>query len=300
MNQKLNHNPGNKIKVNLYAFLTVLLWGSSFPFTRLIGDGISTCSLGFIRCFLAALILMAIGKGCHIRTPFRKQDLLWFFLSGILGFSLYFILFNMGLATLSSATGSIITAASPILTAIAVVRLYNERINWVGWISIICAFAGVAILLLWNGILSINIGILWMFLCALVFAGYNVVNRMFSQMGYTAMEVVAYSAVFGAVQMLIFLPGAVMDMAEAGWRANLSALYLGIMPSAAAYYFWSKAIVLAERTSEVTNYLFVNPLIAAIIGFLMLGEIPDMGTFIGGTMIIISVAVFSTKGSPDR
>ena len=235
-----------------------------------------------------------------MRKPFRREDLLWFFLSGLLGFSLYFVFFNMGLATLSSATGSIITAASPVLTAIAVSRLYNERINLMGWAAILCAFGGVAVLLLWNGILSINIGILWMFLCALVFAGYNVLNRKFSQMGYTAMEVVTYSAIFGAIQMLIFLPGAVMDMAGADTTANLAALYLGIMPSAAAYYFWSKAIVLAERTSEVTNYLFVNPLIAAIIGFLMLREIPDTGTFIGGAIIIISVIVFSTKGNPDK
>lgn len=295
-----SHEAGCKnttIKVNLYGFLTVLLWGSGFPFTRVIGDEISSWSLGAIRCVLAAVILLLIGWACHIRKPFCKKDLLWFFLSGLLGFSAYFIFFNMGLATLTSATGSIITAASPILTAIAVFKLYGERINLIGWISIFCAFAGVAILLLWNGMLSINIGILWMFLCALVFAGYNVLNRKFSQMGYTAMEVVTYSALFGAIQMLMFLPRTGMEMAEASLSANLAALYLGIMPSAAAYYLWSKAIALARRTSEVTNYLFVNPLIAAIIGFLMLREVPDMGTFIGGAVIIASVIVFSTKGS---
>lgn len=285
------------IKVNLYAFLTVLLWGSGFPFTRVIGPEISSWSLGAIRCILAAIILLAIGFTCRIRKPFCKKDLLWFFLSGLLGFSAYFIFFNMGLATLTSATGSIITAASPILTAVAVFKLYGERINLIGWISIFCAFAGVAILLLWNSVLSINIGILWMFLCALVFAGYNVLNRKFSQMGYTAMEVVTYSALFGAVQMLVFLPGAGAEIAEASLSANLAALYLGIMPSAAAYYFWSKAIVLARRTSEVTNYLFINPLIAAMIGFLMLREVPDMGTLMGGVVIIASVIVFSTKGS---
>lgn len=302
MNRDLSHSQKNGrshtvIKVHLYGFLTVLLWGSSFPFTRVIGDEISSWSLGAIRCVLAAVILLVIGWACRIRKPFCKKDLLWFFLSGLLGFSAYFIFFNMGLATLTSATGSIITAASPILTAIAVFKLYGERINLIGWISIFCAFAGVAVLLLWNGMLSINIGILWMFLCALVFAGYNVLNRKFSQMGYTAMEVVTYSALFGAIQMLVFLPQAGAEIAAADSSANLAALYLGIMPSAAAYYLWSKAIVLARRTSEVTNYLFVNPLIAAVIGFLMLHEVPDTGTFLGGAMIIISVIVFSTKGN---
>lgn len=301
---RLYHGKGvyalnNKLKVNLYAFITVLLWGSGFPFTRVIGEQLSFYSLGLIRCALAAVILLIIGKACGIRKPFCKKDVAWFFLSGLLGFSVYFIFFNMGLATLSSATGSIITAASPILTSIAVFKLYGEKINLIGWISIFCAFAGVTILLLWNGILSINIGILWMFGAALVFAGYNVLNRKFSEMGYTAMEVVTYSAVLGALPMLLFLPQTVNDMAGADFTSILAALYLGVMPSAVAYYFWSKAIVLAERTSEVTNYLFINPLIAAIIGFLMLREVPDMGTFIGGIIIIASVILFSAKGNPD-
>lgn len=291
---------GNKIKVNLYAFITVLLWGSSFPFTRMIGDQISAYSLALIRCLLAAIVLLMIGKACHIRKPFCKKDLLWFFISGICGFSLYSIFFNLGMSTLTSATGSIITAASPILTAIAVFKLYNERINLTGWISIICAFAGVVILILWNGILSINIGIVWMFGVALIFSAYNILNRKFSEMGYTAMEAVTYSAVLGAIPMLVFLPQTVTDVINADMTSNLSALYLGVMPCATAYYFWSKAIVLAERTSEVTNYLFVNPLIAAIIGFIMLREIPDMGTYIGGAIIIVSVIVFSVKGSPTE
>lgn len=289
----------NNIKANIYAFLTVLLWGSSFPFTRIIGDQISAYSLSAIRCILAVIILIIIGKICHIRKPFCKKDLLWFFLSGLLGFSVYFIFFNMGMMTLTSATGSIITAVSPILTAIAVFRLYREKINLVGWVSIFCAFAGVLILIMWNGILSINIGVLWMFGVAVVFAGYNVLNRKFSESGYTAMEIVTYSSVFGAIQMLVFMPGAVTEMIHADFTVNLAALYLGIMPSAIAYFLWSKAIVLAERTSEVTNYLFVNPLIAAVIGFIMLKEVPDAGTFIGGAVIIVSVVIFSTKGAPS-
>lgn len=296
----MNNDTINKLKVNLYAFITILLWGSSFPFTRIIGDDISSYSLGFIRCALSAVILLIIGKACHIRKPFHKKDLLWFFLSGILGFSVYFIFFNLGMATLTSATGSIITAVSPILTAIAASKIYKEKVSPIGWIMIICAFAGVLILILWNGILSINSGVFWMFGVAVVFAAYNLLNRKFSDMGYTAIEIVTYSAIFGGIQMLPFLPQTIVDVANAGLTSNLAAIYLGVMPSAIAYYFWSKALVLAERTSEVTNYLFVNPLMAAIIGFIMLRETPDIGTYIGGIVIILSVIIFNFKGSSQE
>ena len=143
----------SRIKVNIFAFITVLLWGSGFPFTRLIGDQISSYSLCAIRCILAAVILLIIGRACRIRKPFHRKDLLWFFLSGMLGFSVYFIFFNLGLETLTSATASIVTAACPVLTAVAVFRLYGEKINAIGWVCIACAFAGVAVLLLWNGVL---------------------------------------------------------------------------------------------------------------------------------------------------
>ena len=86
-------------------------------------------------------------------------------------------------------------------------------------------------------------------------------------------------------------------MANAGLSANLSGIYLSVFPSALAYLSWSKAIAIADRTSEVTNYMFVNPLVAAIIGFIMLREVPDMGTFIGGAIIIASVIVFTLKGA---
>ena len=89
-------------------------------------------------------------------------------------------------------------------------------------------------------------------------------------------------------------------MLHADTASNLSAVYLGVIAGAAAYYLWGKALVLAERTSEVTNYLFINPLIAAIIGFLMLREMPGMGTLIGGIIIIVSVVTFSKKGSPKQ
>lgn len=292
----------DRLKVNIFAFITVLFWGSGFPFTRVIGDQISSLNLGFIRCALAAVILLGIGIATGIKKPHSLKDCGWFALSGATGFSVYFIFFNLGLLTLNSSEGSVICATAPIMTAILVFYIYKEKINGLGWAMIVTAFAGVVLLLLWDSIfgssqgLAGGIGALWMFLCAAVFAIYNVLNRVLGNKGYSAMEIVTWSAVFGAIEMLMFLPGTISEIASATAGANLSALYLGLFPSAVAYYFWSKAIALADRTSEATNYLFINPLIAAVIALIMLHEVPGAGTFIGGIIIIVSVIIFSTKG----
>ncbi|NLD19200.1 MAG: EamA family transporter [Clostridiales bacterium] len=286
----------NKLKVNLYSFLTVFLWASAFPFTKVIGDQLSPNVLGFLRCFIAALLLLVISKVTHMRKPFRKKDILYFAAAGATGFSLYLVFFNTGLLTLTSATSSIMTAVAPILTAIAAYKLYKEKINIIGWICIALSFAGAAILLFWNGILSINIGIFWALASSVVFAAYNILNRKLSSKGYTSMEIVTYSVLCGTILLLPFLPQTVSQMAAADPVVIAIVIYLGIMPSAVSYLLWSKGIALAERTSEATNYIFIIPLLSTVMAFLMLHEVPDLGTFIGGAVIIASVVVFSIKG----
>ena len=68
------------------------------------------------------------------------------------------------------------------------------------------------------------------------------------------------------------------------------------MPRALSYVLWGKAMGFADRLSEVTNYMFVTPLLSALMGFALLREIPDAGTLIGGIIIISSVIMFNIRG----
>ena len=86
------------------------------------------------------------------------------------------ITFNTGILTLTSATSSIIIAVTPILTAIVASNLYKEKIKPIGWAAIAAAFIGVLILLLWEGVFSINIGLIWTVGAAIVFCGYNIIQ----------------------------------------------------------------------------------------------------------------------------
>ena len=292
--KKLSEN--TTLRQNIYSFITVFLWASAFPLTKSIDGYFSPYSLGLLRCFTASLLLIILAKAIHIRKPFCKKHIMYFTLSGALGFSMYMIFFNVGLIMLTSATSSIIIAATPIFTAIAASILYKEKISIAGWISILFAFSGVIILLFWNGIFSINIGVIWTLAASAVFCGYNLMNRKLAILGYTSGEIVTYSMIAGTILLLGFLPQTITDISNADLPNIAAVIYLGIMPSGISYILWAMAINSAKKTSEVTNYMFVTPLLSAVMGFLMLKEIPDMGTFIGGIIIITSVVFFSYKG----
>ncbi|MFL0196251.1 DMT family transporter [Clostridium sp. WILCCON 0269] len=284
-----------KLKVHILGLFTVFLWASAFPLTKVAMAHYTPNALGFVRCTVASIFLVIIGILNHIRKP-QKKDILWFFLSGGLGFTLYMITFNTGIQTLTSATSSIIIATTPIMTAVVASKCYGEKITNLGWFTIALAFVGVLILLLWDGAFSINIGLIWTIGAAIVFCGYNILNRKLSSMGYTALEIVTYSMVCGTILLAVFSLHGLAQVITAEPKHILSVIYLGVMPSAMAYFLWGKAMSLAEKTSEVTNFMFVTPLLSTALGFMLLKEIPNMGTFIGGSIIILSIILFNLKG----
>ncbi len=96
--------------------------------------------------------------------------------------------------------------------------------------------------------------------------------------------------------MMIFMPQTLTQLAVADSTAIVLTIYLGVAPSAIAYLLWAKASEYADRTNEVTNYMFVTPLLATLLGFIMLGELPGQGTLIGGAIILGSVIMFNKTG----
>ena len=293
-------------KSALLAIATVFLWSSAFPITKIAAQAFTPNALGLFRCTLAAGILLGIGCKNRFSKPKKPAHMLLFLLSGGLGFTLYMLFFNTGMLTLNSAVASLIIATTPVLTAAGASVLYHEKIRPAGWCAIAAAFGGVAILLLsdiagssTSGSNTSGSGLLFMIGAAIVFCGYNLLNRKLLSMGYTAVETVTWSMVAGALLLMFFLPQTLPQIGQAAASclpALAASAYLGAMPSATAYLLWSRAFSLAEKTSDVTNYQFLTPLLSTAMGFAMLGEIPSLATIVGGLVIIASLVIFSRKG----
>lgn len=275
---------------HFYALLTVLLWASAFVFTKIALRCFTSPVLGLLRYCVAsvAILIIVITK----KIPFPKwKDIPLFFVSGAFGFTFYMILFNKGSETLSSSTGSIILATAPIITALLAFFVQKERLQVLQWIAIGIEFAGILILTLWNGILSINAGVIWMVASALLVSLYNLIQRKLSKT-YTSLQCASYSIFTGTIMLLVFLPQATKEISGATIYDILVICFLGIFPSAIAYIAWSKALSIAKKASQVSNYMFVTPFLTTILGFLMIGEIPDLATLAGGITILFGIFLF--------
>lgn len=286
-----NFLSGLKESHHPYAISTILCWALAFVFTRIATGCFSPAALGCLRYIIASLLLLVMGLKMHMKLP-EVKDIPLFLVSGAFGFFLYMIFFNLGLTMVNSATGSVIIATAPVMTALIAWRLYGEKLKPLQWAAISIEFAGVLVLLLLNGIFSMNQGVIWLIVAAVLLSSYNLIQRKLTRK-YSGFEASVYSIFAGTLMLMIDLPKALRELPQASLKELIAVLILGIFSSAVAYVTWSLAFEKAEKTTQVSNYMFVTPFLATLLGFLIAGERPEGATIIGGAMILSGVFLFN-------
>lgn len=277
-----------------YAIITILFWSLAYVLTRLTLQFFSAFSLGFLRYFIASCTLLVVAILKKIQPPSRS-DLLWFFISGGVGFFFYMIAFNQGQSTVTASTGSVVIATVPVITALLARFVYREKLRIYQWFAILIELIGVIVLTLMNNVFSVSRGLFLLFLAALALSVYNLIQRRLTKI-YTALQTSTYSIFFGTLLLAIFAPTSFREISKAPTIQYLYLVILGVCSSAIAYVSWAKAFSKAKQTSQVSNYMFVTPFLTSVLGFLIVGEVPDQATLYGGGIILIGILIFNLGG----
>ena len=278
-----------------YAMLTILFWSLAYVLTRLTLQHFSVFSLGFLRYFIASCVLACVAAALRMGLP-RLRDLPLFLASGATGFFLYMITFNQGQALVTSATASVVIATVPVITALLARFAYQEKLRPLQWAAIGVEFAGVLLLTAMGKAFSLNSGLFWLLLAALLLSLYNLLQRRLSR-SYPALQASTYSIFLGTLMLAAFAPEAAREASTAPGIQFAYLAVLGVGSSAIAYVAWTKAFAKAKQTSQVSNYMFVTPFLASLLGFLLAGEVPDKATLVGGAVILAGLLLFNFGGS---
>ena len=78
-------------------------------------------------------------------------------------------------------------------------------------------------------------------------------------------------------------------------QATFAVIYLGIFPAAIAYVLWNYALA-RMPASLLSSFLYLSPVLASLIAWVWLGEVPALLTLVGGAIAILGVILVQTKG----
>jgi drug/metabolite transporter (DMT)-like permease len=277
------------------ALVSVFGWSISYVLTRMALRHFSPYSLGFLRYIIASAVLATVALAYKISPP-KRHDWGLIAASGATGFFLYMIALNTGSMTETAATNSIIIATAPIMTTLLGSALYGEKFSTSQWFATTVEFTGILILNIKNGGFRVGIGIIWLLLAALCLSIFNLLQRKLTKT-YTGLRVSIYSIFAGTAMLSVFAQRAAEEVSGAGFDYLVYIALLGIFPSAVSYAAWSMTIERAPSTSAASNYLFLTPPLAAVMGFVIAGELPDASTIIGGTVILFGAYLFNRAGA---
>lgn len=277
-----------------YACLTIFFWSLGFVLTRLALQYFSPLALGFLRYFTASCAMLVIVLASKLKVP-KWTDVKWFLAAGFFGFFVCMIAFNKGCETTTAATGSIIIATAPVITALLARVFYRERLGFSKWIATVLEFSGVTILTLMNNTFSLNPGLLWLLLTAFALGVYNLLQRKLTET-YSGLQASAFSIFAGTAMLLVFSISSVKEAFSAPPLQMLYVIILGVFCGAIAFAAWAQAFTKAKRITSVSNYMFATPLLTALLGFTLAGEVPDLPTIACGIIILAGMLIFNFGG----
>jgi drug/metabolite transporter (DMT)-like permease len=277
------------IRVVAALLLLAVLWGSAFPGLKLALTDLSAGHLTLLRHLVASFCLAIFLIIARERLWPRRADIGYFFVLGLLGYSIYHTALNYGQVHVTAGTASLIIATAPALTAVVAFILLGERLRMLGWLGIAISFVGVLLIVWGDGSqLGFNPFASLLLLSALVTAFYAVLQKpMFRR--YSPLAVTAYATWAGTIPMLIFLPG-FTHVLSASVPALLAAVYVGVVPSAIAYSLFAYAISQAPVTL-VAAFLYLVPVFSLTFSWFVLAEVPSSLTLLGGLIAISGIVL---------
>ena len=282
---------------HVLAILVIVVWGASFPCTKLLlAADLTPTEIFVYRSIIAYLGLLVISR--FKVSLWGWRDELLAVLCGLTGGAMYFVLQNIALDLTLLSDVVVVVAINPLLTTIlAAIFLKEERFSWKILLGSAVAFAGVVVVMMRNGFVWGDglLGNLLALLAALAWAVYSVflkrVQGRHSTLDITR-KVMVYGTLF-ALPVMFFEPlTPLATLLRPSVLANM--LFLALVCSMAAFFLWN-LVIKKIGTIRASNYLYLDPVVSIVIGVIMIHEPVGIVAVIGCALVLLGVVMVEKK-----
>jgi len=252
---------------------------------RLIADQVHVFEIIFVRASFGLLFILPMlikGRGIYLKPEKPGLNILCGALAFIATFCFYFAAKYMPLADITA-----IHFIRPVFAAYAAAIILGEVLSGRRILAFAMAVVGAAIIIR-PGYVDFNVGILFVF-GVIAVQSWNPINRK-------KLSAVEHPDTVAVWNVLVVLPlGAICTifvwttptLEQLGWMAAIGILEMINQRVLARAYVQGDAIL-------VVGLHYTRLPIAAIVGFLMFGDVPEIWIWIGGTVIAFA-AIFLAR-----
>lgn len=282
--------------------IVYFVWGSSYVANKVMALNLPPLLGAAIRFTAAGVLMAAVAAARGARLPTAAIEWRHFAVMGFLTVVLSNGINIVALLYVPSNQAALLNASSALF--IAMLGTFGARGHALGtrtWIGMVLGFLGVA-LVLWprGGFSAAHLG--WqlaiLFGCfgwALTTLYFRSIRTETPMLMFTAMQMLA-----GGLITLV-LSTAIGDFGRLTWNVPgaFALVYLTLFSSCLAYAAFAYLMV-HTTPARLGTYAYVNPVVAAALGWLLLGETLAGLQLVGSAVILLGVVLVTTQAAVKR
>ncbi len=280
----------------LALLLITVIWGWTFV---LVKEGMSEVGpLTFLagRFLIAFVLLIPLFWGAVRRIDRRTLGA-----GAVIGVALFsgYLFQTWGLVYTTATKSGLITGLSVVIVPLLAAALNRERVGKLAWTGAGLAATGLGLLVLGRGRLSpMNIGDLLTLVCAVSYATHIVlVDRYVRRVDYRGLLVVQV----GMVALISTVGAAILEPIPTHISGSLAegVLITGVLATALALYVLNR--FQSYSTAAYTAIILtMEPVFAALFGYLLLRETLVPIQIVGAVVIVIATIIPLVTARPAR
>jgi len=277
---------------SLWMLSSCVFYAAAASLVREIGDSYTAYQMTLIRSVVAVAVLAPLYMREGGKLFFIPERFFMHFLTGLFTY-LGIIFWFIATASMPIADFFALQFVTPLLTMAFAVIFLRESADAKSWIAAMIGFSGVLVILR-PGIIEISFAAMAALISAVFYASDNTVIKSLSK-GATAVMIVYYAH-------LLMIPISV-PLAIVTWKDPT--LYdFGIIVAIClcltmAYLSVTKAISLTiARVVQPVNFMRMP--IAAVFGWVLFSEFPDIWTWVGAVIIFCATTYAVRRGTQNK
>lgn len=280
-----------------FVLLAAILWGMTGTAQTFLDKGVSPIAVATIRSAIGGGLLLVVVVLLR-KISFRTWSWKWTILAAA-SIALFQGLFFTSIRLTGVAIGTVVTIGSaPMFSGMLEWLFWKTRPSKIWGIATIMTIIGCILLFINSGDRAIHLGGVGLAICAgLSFAMYtNMSKQLMSQQ--EALPAVAMTFSICAVLLLPFSISSGFS-----WLAEMQNLwtmiFMGVMCTSIAYLLFLSGLQKISSSSAVTLSL-AEPLTAAMLGVLLVGEHLSSTSWVGVAMLLGGIVVLTLTGRKNK
>lgn len=274
--------------------LLALIWGSAFLWIKLADRGFSAVEVTLARLALGAAVLFAI---MHLRREtIPRSRMLWAHIAvaALFANAVPYLLFALAEQHVGSATAGIINATTPLWTVLLALAVRHQK-SVTSWqaAGLIVGFAGAVLIFTpWRtGSGLVSAGGLECLAASISYAvSYIYMDRFLARRGIGAVVLSACQLMVAAVQLAAVLAVAGAPAPHLTVESVAALAVLGIIGTGFAYVL-NYQIITSEGATVASTVTYLLPVVAIVLGVLVLSETITVTTLAGIVLVLAGVAL---------